>query len=363
MSDSDDSPDELPEPEDTESSEGEDISFEETMPLDEEDDSLGQSEIDDLFGISMDDEDDLTGLESLINNAIVRHKRLPTLEASIERMTRSLTNSMRKFTAGNVELSLADSTSIRFGNYIDSIPLPTLISIYKVVEWGSYGLITIDSPMIYSIIDVLLGGRNASKSLAIEGRSFTKIEAMLIERMIKLILDEMTTAFEPLSKVHFQHERLESTPSRAMIVHPSDKAVLFKIDIDMDNQGGCVEVLLPYATLEPLNSVLHQMFQGDKSTQASIWQTHLADETLLAETELEVLIGEQMVPLKTIMGLEVGETLQLSSKPEDSMILRCGNTPLMHGKIGRVGDKMAIAVDDWFSQADRRQAVSKEKNV
>lgn len=360
MSDSDDRPDEPSESEDTESLEDEAISFDEAAPLDDEDDSLGQSEIDDLFGISMDDEDDLTGLEALVNNAIVRHKRLPTLEACIERMVRSLTNSMRKFTVGNVELSLADSTSIRFGNYIDSIPLPTLISIYKVTEWGSYGLITIDSPMIYSIIDVLLGGRSASKSLAIEGRSFTKIEAMLIERMIDLILDEMTTAFKPLSEVHFQHERLESTPSRAMIVHPSDKAVLFKIDIDMDNQGGCVEILLPYATLEPLSSVLNQMFQGDKSAQASIWETHLADETLLAETELEVLLGEQMVPLKTIMELEVGETLQLSSKPDDFMVLRCGDTPLMQGKVGRVGDKMAIVVDTWFSQADRQMARSKK---
>ena len=358
MNDSDDNPNEPSESEDVESSEGEAITFDEVNPLDDEDDSLGQSEIDDLFGISMDDDDDLTGLEALVNNAIVRHKRLPTLEACIERLVRSLTNSMRKFTAGNVELSLAESTSIRFGNYIDSIPLPTLISIYKVSEWGSCGLITIDSPMIYSIIDVLLGGRNASKSLAVEGRSFTKIEAMLIKRMINLILDEMTTAFEPLSKVHFQHERLESTPSRAMIVHPSDKAALFKVDIDMDNQGGCVEILLPYATLEPLSSILHQMFQGDKSAQASIWQTHLADETLLAETELEVLLSEQMVPLKTIMGLEVGETLQLSSKPDDLMVLRCGDTPLMQGKVGRVGDKMAIVVDAWFSQADRQIARS-----
>lgn len=360
MSDGDDTPAEPSATEDGEGLEDDALSFEEAPS--EEDDTLGQSEIDDLFGINMDEEVELTGVQALINNATVRHKRLPTLEASIQRMTRSLTDNMRKFTAGNVELSLAESTSIRFGNYIDSIPLPTLISVYKVVEWGGYGLITIDSPLIYSIIDVLLGGRNASKSLAIEGRSFTKIEAMLIEHMIKLILDEMTGAFKPLSDIHFQHERLESTPSRAMIVHPSDKAVLFKIDIDMDNQGGCIEILIPYATLEPLNSVLHQMFQGDKSAQASIWESHLANETLLAETELEVLLGEQMMPLKTIMELKVGTTLKLSSKPGDSIILRCGNIPLMNGKVGRVGDQMAVEVGAWFSPADR-QASTREKSL
>ena len=47
MSDSDEIPDETPLSDDTETPEGDDISFDEVMPLDEEDDSLGQSEIDD----------------------------------------------------------------------------------------------------------------------------------------------------------------------------------------------------------------------------------------------------------------------------------------------------------------------------
>lgn len=324
-----------------------------------DDEAIDQSEIDDLFGMSMDEEEEATGIEAIVNNAAVRHQRLPLLEACIERLVRSLTNTMRKFTLGNVELSLADSTSIRFGNYIESVPLPTLISIFEIPEWNGYGLITIDSPLIYSIIDVLLGGGNSTKSLAIEGRSFTKIEAMLIERLIRLILDEMTTAFEPLSKVTFEHERLESTPSRAMIVHPTDKAVLFKIDVDMDNRGGSAEILLPYATLEPVASLLKQMFMGEKFAKDGIWETHLSNETLMSNTELDVVLGQQTIPLKTMMTLEVGTTLPLSVKPDDFMIVRCGDTPLMRGKVGRVGDNMAVQVDGWYSQADRRVVKNK----
>ena len=85
-------------------------------------------------------------------------------------------------------------------------------------------------------------------------------------------------------------------------------------------------------------------------------------EAVVLHAEVEVLLGEQMVSLKTIMGLEVGETLQLSSKPEDQMILRCGDTPLMRGKVGRVGDKMAVMVDEWLSQADRRVG-GREKGI
>lgn len=354
MSDPDDSSDPPSDVDDPESLDDAAIEMDEAAAPD--DDALGQDEIDDLFGISMGEEDQPQGLEALINNAAVRHHRLPLLDACIDRLLRSLTNALRKFTLGNIELSLADSTSIRFGNYIDSVPLPTLISIYKVAEWDGCGLITIDSPLIYSIIDVLLGGSNTSKPLAIEGRSFTRIESMLIERLIKLILDEMTAAFKPLSDVHFQHQCLESNPSRAMIAHPSDRAVLFKVDVDMHDRGGCFEILIPYATLEPVSSLLHQMFMGEQSAQASIWEAHLAGETLMADSEIEVVLGERTVPLRTIMELEVGKTLELNSKREDLVSIRCGDTHLLRGKVGRVGDSMAVMIDDWLSPKDRRMA-------
>ena len=43
--------------------------------------------------------------------------------------------------------------------------------------------------MIYSIVDVLLGGRRGTVPMRIEGRPYTTIEARLIERLIRLILD------------------------------------------------------------------------------------------------------------------------------------------------------------------------------
>jgi len=37
-----------------------------------------------------------------------------------------------------------------------------------------------------------------------------------------------------------------------------------RLRIDMEDRGGNIELLLPYATIEPIRPVLLQMFMGEK---------------------------------------------------------------------------------------------------
>src|SRR3546814_17628224 len=92
-----------------------------------------------------------------------------------------MTTSLRNFTSDNVEVSLDNITSIRFGDYLNSIPLPAILSVFRAVEWDNYGLLTVDSSLIYSIVDVLLGGRRGTAAMRIEGRPYTTIKRNLVD--------------------------------------------------------------------------------------------------------------------------------------------------------------------------------------
>ncbi len=318
-----------------------------------DDAALGQSEIDDLFGISASDEAPIEGIYALLNSQYIRHRRLPVLEACFDRLVHALSKSLRNLTAGDIELSLADSNTVRFGNYIEEVPLPALISIFKVVEWADYGLINIDSGLIYSLIDVMLGGRRATSSLSVETRSFTAIESKLIERMILTTLEDMSAAFKPLSDVTFQLERMEANPTLVDIASPSNLAIIFTIDVNFSDRGGQIEILIPYATLEPMRDLLDQMFTGEKFGNDSIWEAHLTGQMLRADVDLEVTFGHQMVPLSKILSLEVGSTLTLRNKPGDPVTLRCGETAIMNADVGRIGDNIAVQIANWCNHKRR----------
>ena len=140
------------------------------------------------------------------------------LEVVFDRLVRMMSTSLRNFTSDNVEVSLDNITSIRFGDYLNAIPLPAMLSVFKAEEWDNFGLITVDSALIYSIVDVLLGGRRGTAAMRIEGRPYTTIERNLVERMIEVVLSDLSAAFDPLSSVTFSYDRLETNPRFATIV-------------------------------------------------------------------------------------------------------------------------------------------------
>ena len=320
---------------------------------------LNQEEIDSLLGFdaSEDPLQDKSGIRAIINSALVSYERLPMLEIVFDRLVRLMTTSLRNFTSDNVEVSLDNITSIRFGDYLNSIPLPAILSVFRAEQLDNYGLFTVDSNLIYSIVDVLLGGRRGTSAMRIEGRPYTTIERSLVQRMIEVILQDMSHAFEPLAPVNFQLDRLETNPRFAAIARPANAAILVKLRIDMEDRGGRTELLLPYATLEPIRKLLLQQFMGEKFGRDSIWESHLASELWSTKVEINAILDEQILPLNRIRNLEVGDTVMLNASPESRIELRCGNVPLLRGRMGRVGSSVAVRVEEAIECTDASRSL------
>jgi len=308
---------------------------------------LNQDEIDSLLGFdpNASTSQELTGVQALINSALVSYERLPMLEIVFDRMVRLSTTSLRNFTSDNVEVALDSISSVRFGDYLNSIPLPAILSVIKAEEWDNFGLLTVDSSLIYSMIDVLLGGRRGGAAIRVEGRPYTTIEMTLARRMIEVILEDTRKAFEPLTEVTFKIERLETNPRFAAISRPANAAILIELRIEMDDRGGKIEILLPYATIEPIREQLLQMYMGEKFGRDPIWEGHLATEIYSADVEVDAILHEVDLPLSRVLNLKPGDTVMFDRSPTDPVRLRCGDIELTQAIMGHIGEHVSVRVN------------------
>jgi flagellar motor switch protein FliM len=283
---------------------------------------LNQAEIDSLLGFEdgAGGDDARGGMQRIISSGLVSFERLPMLEIVFDRLVRIMSTSLRNFTSDNVEVGIDNILSLRFGDYLNSIPLPAMLAVFKAEEWDNYGLMVIDSAMIYSIVDVLLGGRRGTAAMRIEGRPYTTIERNLVER-------------------------LEVNPRFATISRLSNAAVLARLRIDMEDRGGRLELLLPYATLEPVRELLLQQFMGEKFGRDSIWETHLAEELWCTDVDLDAVLDEQTMRLSDVMALEPGSRIVLGCQPGGLVLLRCGGKPLFEGRVGRRQSRLAVRIE------------------
>ena len=309
---------------------------------------LDQNEIDSLLGVENDgmEDGDKSGIQAILNSALVSYERLPMLEVVFDRLVRMMSTSLRNFTSDNVEVSLDNISSARFGDYLNSIPLPAMLAVFKAEEWDNFGLMTVDSALIYSIVDVLLGGRRGTAAMRIEGRPYTTIERNLVERMVHVVLGDLSAAFDPLSPTTFRFERLETNPRFATIARGANATVVVTLRVDMEDRGGRIELLIPYATLEPVRELLLQMFMGEKFGRDSIWEGHLTAELWQTEVAIEAVLDQVELSLREVLDWTEGSRLELNASPSSKIKMRCGQIGMLTGFMGRKGGHIAVRVAD-----------------
>ena len=309
---------------------------------------LNQEEIYSLFGHQSTEGQkksiEESGVKAILNSSMVSYERLPMLDVVFDRLIRMMATSLRNFTQDNVEVSLESIESMRFGEYIDSLTLPTLLSVFRAEEWDNYGLISVDSSLVYSIVDVLLGGRRGTAAMRIEGRPYTTIELNLVKDMIDLVLADLSTAFDPITTVNFNYDRTETNPRFAAIARMSNAVIVARLHIDMEDRGGKLDMMIPYATLEPVRDLLLQMFMGERYGRDTIWENHLVEELWETEVEIDACLKEMQIDLKEIAKWKKGSFLNLDMDKNSNITLICGDIPLLSGTMGRKADKIAIRV-------------------
>lgn len=294
-----------------------------------------------------------SGLKAVMESNVVSNEKLPMFEVICDRMVRGFAASMRNLTSDAIEVTIDDLAPVRFGDFMQRVALPAMIGVFSVPEWDNYGIITVDSALIYSVVDALLGGRKGNPMPRVEGRAFTTIETNLVSRVIRLALNDMAAAFEPIAPIQMTLERIESSPRFAAIAGPSNIAAAATFRVDIDGRGGRFSIVLPYATIEPVRDKLLQRFMGERKSRLNMWGDHMEAEIRQTKVSVDLVLGEVEMALSDLASLTVGQTIHLHRSPDEAFELRVSGVPLGRGLIGHRGSVIAVALTNDIARGYR----------
>jgi flagellar motor switch protein FliM len=291
------------------------------------------------------------GVLAIVGGGGAKYERWPMLELVLERFRERLRTSLRELSTGDVDLSLEGIGARRFADHLESLPRPIPIAVLRAVEWDGYGLVILDRALAFTLVDLLLGGGRAGAPATGQARGFTSIERALIERFVGLLRADLGRAFEPVVPVRFVLERIETDPRFAGVARPAESCVSMTLRIALAGRSGTLALLLPYATLEPAREVLQQMVTGEKLGRDPVWERHLASRIRGARIELVAVLGERTTSLREILELRVGSVLVLGGRADSPVVLRCNGLPVLTGKLGRVGERVSVRIEDRIGGA------------
>ena len=311
--------------------------------------ALDQSDIDNLFGdtpLPAKEEERPHGFQALIGGALVGIDRLPTLNIVVDRLAQLMTASMRVFTADNCDVNIDRVKAIRLGEFLGSLTLPTMIAVLRIEQWDGYCLAALDSRLIASIVDVLLGGRR-NRPRGIEGRPCTAIERTFLERLInEVVTRDLKRAFELVCEVDFGLDRFESNPTYATIAKPSAASITFRAEITMEGRGGNIDFLIPYATLDPVHAQLVQETVGKRKGGDTAWRSQLHQVLPNANVKLRAVVECRPISALEVLSWRPGSKLLLERRHDEPIDVLCQGLPVASCRIGEKNGRIALHVEE-----------------
>ena len=313
---------------------------------------LAQDEVDALLrglsGGEIEKENDIpeddSGIVSfdLANQDRIIRGRMPVLEIVNDRFARLCTNALSNTVRKRVELNPISIDMTKFGDFMRSLPVPTSINIFKMEPLRGNAIMVVDARLVFALVENFFGG--AGSQPKIEGREFTRIEQVIVDRVIKIALDNMEESWRPVHEVNLELVRSEINPQFAAIVPPSDVVVVITFEVELETAIGSLTICLPYATIEPIRSKLHASFQTERLEVDHIWMGRLKERLLETPVELKVRFGDAKLTGNQLVRLKVGDVILLDTDTDELLEITMAGVTKFWGVCGTVKGNMAVQI-------------------
>lgn len=293
-----------------------------------------------------------TGIHALLNSAMGAFEKLPMLEVIFDRLVRLLSTSLRNFTSENVDINVKTLGPQRFDDFLGNIELPSFLIIFRALEWDNYGIMHISNELMYTLVDILMGGKSMEGNTVVDGRPYTPIEISLMEHFVSIVLLDMNIAFSPVTNVNFDVERTEVDPRFATIARPTDAVMTGTLDVHLQDKAGHLTIMMPYATMDTVKNELTQMFIGEKFDQDLSLENYFTRELKRMNIQLDAVLAEVSVPLEETLQWKPGSVLPLYKNPAYPIEIRAEEIPLFSALMGEHDKNVAVKVLNEIERDD-----------
>ncbi|HIJ50264.1 MAG TPA: flagellar motor switch protein FliM [Nitrospinae bacterium] len=286
---------------------------------------------------------DLTSQEKIIRG------RLPTLDIINQMFSRLFRNTFSTLMRKSVDVSTVSTDTIKFGDFLRSLPIPSSLHIFRMEPLRGHGLMIVESKLVFAVVDTFFGG-SGTQEAKITGRDFSSIEIRMTKSVVLSALGDLEKAWRPVHTVTTNFVRSEVNPQFAAIVPPTDIVLVILFEIEMESISGTLTICLPYAAIEPIIPKLKAQFQSEEMEVDQVWVRRLRTELLTTEVELVTELGTSTITPQELMNFKVGDTLMLGNDVTDPLTLKVEQIPKFKGFPGVSRGNKAVQLTETIER-------------
>jgi flagellar motor switch protein FliM len=280
------------------------------------------------------------------NYTISARLRIPGLEVISEQLIRSLRMHISTILREAIDIHSLPLYMERFKDFLNRIPVPTSIHIFKLEPLKGQSLLVIDATLAFLFIERFLGGEG--RHVKVEGREFTSIEQKLIKKVVNIIFNELEKAWRNIIPVKAKYIRGEVNPQFARVLMPEETVIVTGYNIELEAISGKILFCYSLNTLQPFKEKLYSPYQSEEYIDLA-WRKSLERYILSSEVDLSAILGKTVITLEDLINLEEGDIIVLDKKIEEPVEICIEGVSKILGKLGVFKNRMAVQVQKFLT--------------
>lgn len=278
--------------------------------------------------------------------------QIRTLNMLHENFARLLNTYLSTHLRTLVHIDVASVDQLTYEEFIRSLPNPSVISVFQMRPLKGNVILEINPNIIFSVIDRLFGGTGQPSG---KPRALTDIEEAITKRVINKALENFQEAWKQVIAIEPRLEVIETNPQFTQIVPPNDMVVIITFQTKIGQSEGLINICIPYLVLEPIMSKLTTTFWVSSSSSRQSLPEHINSlQRKLERTYIPLIVelGSTAITVQELLGLSVGDVVQLDAKADADLLLRIGQREKFRCKPGVSGSKLAIQITQKLLEGD-----------
>ena len=271
---------------------------------------------------------DLTSQDRIIRG------RLPQLEVIYEKFMRSFRVSLSASLRKIASITLTSTEFLKFGEFINTLPIPTCMSVLRFNNLRGSALFVIEAKLAYALVDSFFGGADRPYA-KLDGKEFTPIELQIVKKVVELAINDLEISWSTIEKIGCSFQRTEINPQFVGIVPPTDVVIASTFDVELEQASGTISIVIPYSTIEPIKQKLSTGFQVESDqTDKKLWTSIIKEQLLDTDVDIKVNLGETEIKLKDLMNLKIGDVISLTQDSSGELDVQVENVKKFKGYYG-----------------------------
>lgn len=284
------------------------------------------------------------------------HDLLPTLELINQRFSQLFRHAISSIFRCNVDVHFDSVDSLQVGDYLANESTPDIKHIYKSTTLKCSGFMAIESPMLFSLVDIFFSG--SGDSVNPKRNELTTAEVRILQRVLKAAADKQTEAWGSILSFKIKLADSYNSPISTLFRSDTEIILLSQFTLQLGSQSCAFHIVMPYQALEPVREKL-QAFKF--AEQDPLWQRNMLMGLMQAPLEMSSRLCEVDISLRDVMRLKPGQIIQADVPP--NVTVKVAGVPCYKASVCTVQNSLAIKITKKLHSEEVEVYQHEEKEI